>query len=118
MKRCAESSEKAMWVDFHWTVHNSFIRPELIGDAAARERFAAAVNTDELSLQLGSWTWTEEEPTPPMSVLSKAPVWNPSYLRLAALREELLQEPLQWEVRNERGLVRSFRPSQGGAQGA
>ena len=35
-----------------------------------------------------------------------------------SLQEELLQEPLQWEVLNERGLVGSFRPIQGGAQGA
>jgi len=27
MKRCAECSEKSMWVDFHWTLRNSFITP-------------------------------------------------------------------------------------------
>jgi len=91
--------------------------PELIGDQAARDRFAAAVKVEALSVLLGSWAWAPEDPTPPMSVLSKAQVWDPTYLRLQLLREELLQEPLQWEVLNERGLVRSFRPIQGGAQG-
>ena len=117
LNRVARSSEKAMWLAFHWTAANEFITPAVLGSSTAKAAFHAATTVEDLRVNLGSWRSSPTRPTPPWSALKRAHLWNPTWARLQAARDLVSQPPLVFEVSEHRGGVRVVRPMQADAVG-